>query len=63
MISYDNAESFGRPLSYPLACPLKTFSAAKGKFINDNGLKGFVMWDSAGDSNDILLDSVIGAMG
>ncbi|KAH0581984.1 hypothetical protein H2248_011647 [Termitomyces sp. 'cryptogamus'] len=47
MISFDDAKSF----------------AAKGQFINDKGLKGFAMWDSSGDFNDILLDSISGAMG
>ncbi|KAF5383230.1 hypothetical protein D9615_004978 [Tricholomella constricta] len=47
MISYDDPTSF----------------AAKGEFINANGLRGFAMWHSAGDSNDILIDSISGAMG
>jgi len=47
MVSFDDAMSF----------------AAKGKFINNQGLKGFVMWNSAGDFGDILVDSIIGAMG
>ncbi|KAF8886493.1 glycoside hydrolase family 18 protein [Infundibulicybe gibba] len=47
MVSYDDATSF----------------AAKGKFINDMGLKGFAMWHAAGDSNDILIDSISNAMG
>jgi len=40
-----------------------SLSAAKGKFIRDKGLKGFAMWHSAGDSNDILLTSISGALG
>ncbi|KAJ6616460.1 glycoside hydrolase family 18 protein [Mycena sp. CBHHK59/15] len=47
MISYDDARSF----------------AAKGKFINDQGLLGFAVWDVTGDQNDILLDSLHEAMG
>lgn len=42
MVSYDNAQSF----------------AAKGKFIHENKLKGFSMWETGGDYNDILLDSI-----
>ncbi|KAF9559452.1 glycoside hydrolase family 18 protein [Agrocybe pediades] len=47
MISYDDAKSF----------------AAKGQFINDNNLAGFAVWHIAADSNNILLDSIIDAMG
>ncbi|KAF9260552.1 glycoside hydrolase family 18 protein [Marasmius fiardii PR-910] len=47
MVSYDDATSF----------------AAKGKFIQQNGLKGFAMWHVLGDSNDILVDAITGAMG
>ncbi|KAF8067860.1 glycoside hydrolase family 18 protein [Lyophyllum atratum] len=47
MISYDDATSF----------------AAKGKLINENGLRGFAMWHSAGDSNDILINAISDAMG
>ncbi|KAG2366212.1 glycoside hydrolase superfamily, partial [Suillus spraguei] len=47
MISFDNARSF----------------AAKGKYIKDIGLRGFTMWEVAGDHNDILLDSIRKAMG
>ncbi|KAL0957352.1 hypothetical protein HGRIS_001156 [Hohenbuehelia grisea] len=42
MISYDDALSF----------------AAKGQFIKDRGLKGFAVWNSAGDYQDILLTSI-----
>ncbi|KAK7043207.1 hypothetical protein VNI00_008561 [Paramarasmius palmivorus] len=45
LISYDNVQSF----------------AAKGNFIHSNGLKGFAIWEAAGDSNDILLDSILSA--
>jgi len=46
MVSFDNAESF----------------AAKGQYIKNEGLKGFAMWEAAGDYNDILLDAINGAM-
>ncbi|EPQ53629.1 glycoside hydrolase family 18 protein [Gloeophyllum trabeum ATCC 11539] len=42
MISYDNAQSF----------------AAKGQFINTQGLAGFAMWETGGDLNDVLLDAI-----
>ncbi|KAJ6623753.1 glycoside hydrolase family 18 protein [Mycena sp. CBHHK59/15] len=47
MVSYDDDRSF----------------AAKGKFIDDQGLLGFSMWDATGDQNDILIDSLTRAMG
>ncbi|KAF4563788.1 hypothetical protein EYR36_003030 [Pleurotus pulmonarius] len=47
MVSYDDATSF----------------AAKGKFINDQGLKGFALWNAAGDFDDVLLASISDAMG
>jgi len=47
MVSYDDPTSF----------------AAKGKFILDNKLAGFAMWDATGDSNDLLLDSISEALG
>ncbi|KAJ6469486.1 glycoside hydrolase family 18 protein [Mycena sanguinolenta] len=47
MVSYDDATSF----------------AAKGRFINDQGLLGFAVWDVTGDQNDILLNSLHEAMG
>ncbi|KAH9948621.1 chitinase [Amylocystis lapponica] len=42
MVSFDNAQSF----------------AAKGAFIKDSGLRGFQMWETGGDSGDILLDAI-----
>jgi len=42
MISYDNAQSF----------------QAKGNFIKSKGLRGFAIWEAAGDYKDILLDAV-----
>ena len=47
MVSYDDPESF----------------AAKGKFIVQNNLVGFSMWDMAGDYNDLLVDSLTTAAG
>ncbi|KIK76578.1 glycoside hydrolase family 18 protein, partial [Paxillus rubicundulus Ve08.2h10] len=47
MISFDNADSF----------------AAKGSYIKDTGLRGFAMWEAAGDYDDILLDSIRFAAG
>ncbi|KAF8742076.1 Glycoside hydrolase family 18 protein, partial [Rhizoctonia solani] len=46
-VAFDNAESF----------------AAKGKFINATGLRGFAMWEAGGDFDDILLDSIRSAAG
>ncbi|KAK0204193.1 glycoside hydrolase family 18 protein [Desarmillaria ectypa] len=47
MVSFDDAPSF----------------AAKGRYISQAGLKGFAMWNVAGDSNDILLDAINEALG
>ncbi len=47
MVSYDNAQSF----------------EAKGKFISQNKLRGYSMWEAGGDFNDILLDSIRDAAG
>jgi len=47
MVSYDDPTSF----------------AAKGKFILDNKLAGFAMWDASGDSDDLLLNSISEALG
>ncbi|KAJ6467525.1 glycoside hydrolase family 18 protein [Mycena vitilis] len=47
MVSYDDARSFG----------------LKGKFINDNDLGGFAVWDATGDYKDILSNSLHSAMG
>lgn len=46
-VSYDNAKSF----------------AAKGQYILDTGLHGFAMWEAGGDYNNILVDSIRGAVG
>jgi chitinase len=42
LISYDNAQSF----------------QAKGKYIKQNKLAGFAVWEAAGDYDDILLDAI-----
>jgi chitinase len=36
--------------------------AAKGKYIRSAGLAGFSMWQTGGDSNDILLNAINSAM-
>ncbi len=65
MVSFDDATSFGTSrtrllVSYPLICNYKT--AAKGMFIHDFGLAGFAMWQTAGDYNNILVNSIRSAM-
>lgn len=48
LVSFDNAESF----------------AAKGKFINENGLLGFAMWDATGDTTqNTLINAISDAIG
>jgi len=47
MVSYDDATSF----------------AAKGQYITNAGLAGFAMWQTGGDSGDILLDAISSAIG
>jgi len=47
LMAYDDATSF----------------AAKGKFIKENNLKGYNVWPLSGDSDDILVDAINGAMG
>ncbi|KAL6301260.1 chitinase [Sparassis latifolia] len=47
MVSFDDAASF----------------AAKGDYIKSTNLRGFAMWEAAGDYNDILLDSIREAAG
>jgi chitinase len=42
---------------------MKQCSAAKGHYIDSAGLKGFAVWDVAGDYDNILLDSISSAMG
>ena len=38
-------------------------TAAKGKFINEESLGGFAMWETGGDSSDILLDAIRSGIG
>ena len=47
MVSYDDPTSF----------------AAKGKFIAEQGLRGFAIWEAAGDYNNLLVDAVSNAIG
>ncbi|OAX34531.1 glycoside hydrolase family 18 protein [Rhizopogon vinicolor AM-OR11-026] len=47
MVSFDNAQSF----------------TAKGKYIKEKGLRGFALWETGGDYNDILLDAITEAVG
>ncbi|KIY46086.1 glycoside hydrolase family 18 protein, partial [Fistulina hepatica ATCC 64428] len=47
MVSFDDAKSF----------------AVKGSYIVDKGLKGFAMWETVSDYNDILLDSIRASLG
>ena len=42
MVSFDNARSF----------------EAKGEFIRNYGLRGYAMWEAAGDYHNILIDSI-----
>lgn len=43
-----------------VSCP---YLAAKGKFINDNGLAGFAIWEITGDWNNTLVTAISDAMG
>ncbi len=66
MVSYDDATSFGMDFAVLYLLHWLTMTgcvAAKGKFINDQGLKGFALWNAAGDFDDILLTSISDAMG
>ena len=47
MYSYDDPQSF----------------AAKGDYIIQNNLLGFAMWDSTGDYNGLLVNSLTSAAG
>lgn len=46
MIAYDDPQSF----------------AAKGQFISEMGLRGFAMWEAAGDHNTDLVDAITNAI-
>jgi chitinase len=37
--------------------------AAKGELIKSNGLAGFAMWETGGDSDNILLNAINAAVG
>ncbi|KAF9462447.1 endochitinase [Collybia nuda] len=43
LVTFDNAQSF----------------ASKGDFIKTMGLKGFAMWEAAGDPNNILINAIL----
>lgn len=65
MVSYDDATSFGTSrtqliVGYPLICKYNT--AAKGTFIHNLGLAGFAMFETGGDFNNILVNSIRSAM-
>jgi hypothetical protein len=65
MVSYDDATSFGTSrtqllVGHPLICNYKT--AAKGEFIHDFGLAGFSMFETGGDFNNLLVNSIRSAM-
>ncbi|KAI0701967.1 glycoside hydrolase [Cytidiella melzeri] len=47
MISYDDTTSF----------------AAKGKFIAEQGLRGFALWEASTDYNNLLVDAISNAIG
>jgi chitinase len=66
MVSYDDAQSFGEFFNSFWSAFTTTYSAktaAKGRFIQELGLRGFSMWEAAGDYKDILLDAISIAMG
>ena len=64
MVSYDDATSFGEYFCFGTVSKTQWCrAAAKGDFIVASGLAGFSMWQAGGDSNDILLDSIRGAIG
>lgn len=37
--------------------------AAKGQWIQSNGLAGFAMWEAGGDYKDILLNAISSGIG
>ena len=47
LVSYDGPSSF----------------VAKGDFIKSKGLRGFSMWETGSDMNDVLLDAIRAAAG
>ena len=63
MVTYDDAQSFCTQIlmvffTRSSLTLLMVMIAAKGDFIISSGLAGFAMWHAAGDSDDILLDSI-----
>jgi hypothetical protein len=42
--------------------PLLFWTAAKGQYIEETGLAGFILWQAGGDHNDILLDAIKSAV-
>ena len=42
---------------------ISTLTAAKGKFIRDNGLRGFALWEASTDYNNLLVDAISNAIG
>jgi len=64
MVSYDNAASFGMALNVTFGVVYSHFQiVAKGKYIKSAGLAGFAIWETAGDSHNILLDAINSAVG
>jgi chitinase len=47
MISFDDPQSF----------------AAKGRFVEQNNLAGYAMWEAGGDSKDMLITAVRNSAG
>lgn len=39
------------------------FTAAKGKFIQEQGLRGFALWEASSDYNNLLVDAISNAIG
>jgi hypothetical protein len=64
MVSFDNADSFSMSNRYCPPFVELTFPqiVAKGKYIESAGLAGFAMWETGGDSQNILLDAINSAI-
>src|SRR5713226_7722282 len=64
MVSFDDAKSFSMSNQYchPLRRTQFFQIATKGKYIKSTCLAGFSMWETGGDSHDILLDAINSAM-
>lgn len=66
MISYDDPTSFGKLLLQSFLCfdlTRDSSTAAKGKFIAEQGLRGFALWEASTDSNNLLVDAISNAIG